>query len=119
MHRAEPWAVVRVPISEIFLQGILASAAKEVPVLVSALVFLLKTSSVVLHLAAPPARGGLLSVYVTKTLPKSITIPLSSLPFRATPASSPDGQAVQVQLERLASEPRSGYFPASRFLGVS
>lgn len=70
MHRAEPWAVVRVPVSEIFLQGILASAAKEVPVLVSALVFLLKTSSVVLHSAAPPARGGLLSVCVTKPLPK-------------------------------------------------
>lgn len=71
MHRAEPWAVVRVPTSEIFLQGILASAAKEVPVLVSALVFLLKTSSVVLHSAAPPARGGLLPVCVTKKpLPK-------------------------------------------------
>lgn len=57
MHWAEPWAAGRIPISEIFLQGILASAVKEVPVLVSALVFLLKTSSVVLHWAAPPAQG--------------------------------------------------------------
>lgn len=47
----------RNPGSEKCLQGILASAVKEVPVLVSALVFLLKTSSVVLHSAAPPAQG--------------------------------------------------------------
>lgn len=43
-------------VSELFLQGILASAAKEIPVLVSALVFLLKTSSVILHSAPPPAQ---------------------------------------------------------------
>lgn len=62
--------MVRIPVGELFLRGILASAAKEVPVLLSALVFLLKTRSVVLHAAAPPARRGLLSVCVTKPLPK-------------------------------------------------
>lgn len=44
-------------VRELFLQGVLASAAKEAPVLASALVFLLKTSSVILHLAPPPAQG--------------------------------------------------------------
>lgn len=57
MHRAEPWAAGSIPVSELFLQGILASAAKETPALVSALVFLLKTSSVILHSASPPAQG--------------------------------------------------------------
>lgn len=62
MHWAEPWAAVRcsavrIPVSGLFPQGILASAAKEFPVLVSALVFLLKTSPVVLLSAAPPAQG--------------------------------------------------------------
>lgn len=40
---------------EIFLLGILASAAKKTPVLGSALVFLLKIIFVVLHLAPLPA----------------------------------------------------------------
>lgn len=53
----EPWAAVHIPVGELFLQGILASAEKETPVLVSALVFLLKTSSVILHSAPPPAQG--------------------------------------------------------------
>lgn len=42
---------------DIFLLGILASAAKKLPVLVSALVFLLKIISVVLHSAPLPAQG--------------------------------------------------------------
>lgn len=70
MHQAEPWAAGRIPGSELFLQSILASAAKETPVLVSALVFLLKTSSVILHSAPFLPRGGLLSVYVTKPPPE-------------------------------------------------
>lgn len=48
MHRAEPWAAGRIPGSELFLRSILASAGKETPVLVSASVFLLKTSSGIL-----------------------------------------------------------------------
>lgn len=39
------------------LLGISASAAKRIPVLVSALVFLLKIISVILHSAPLPARG--------------------------------------------------------------
>lgn len=44
------------PVSEQCFQGNLASTVKEAPVLVSALVFLLKTGSVVLHSAAPLAQ---------------------------------------------------------------
>lgn len=61
---------MRIPVRELFLQGFLASAGKETPVLVSALVFLLKTSSVILHSAPLLPREGLLSVDVTKPLPK-------------------------------------------------
>lgn len=58
---------------DIFLLGILASAAKKLPVLVSALVFLLKITSVVLHSAPLPGQGRAArapSVYVTKPFPK-------------------------------------------------
>lgn len=103
MHRAEPWAAGRIPGSELFLQSILASAAKETPVLVSALVFLLKTSSVILHSAPLLPRGGLLSVYVTKPPPEfhQESSVLTVITKQRRPVSS---QCVRVQLERLTSE---------------
>lgn len=55
MRWAEPWAAVVFQSVEMFLLGILASAAKKTPVLGSALVFLLKIISVTLHSAPLPA----------------------------------------------------------------
>lgn len=82
------------------------------PVLVSALVFLLKTGSVVLHSAAPPARRGLLSVCGTKPRPK---FHHDICPH----CHSKQSQCVRVQLERLSSCLSHGHFAASTFLGVS
>lgn len=53
----EPWAAVCIPGSELFLQGILASAAKETPVLVSALVFSIENQLRDLALGSPSCQG--------------------------------------------------------------
>lgn len=99
LGRALGCGAVRIPVSELFPQGILASAAKDVPVLVSALVFLLKTSPVVLLSAAPPAQGR--AVCVTKPLSKfhhDFSV-LTAIRSKAGPAR------LSSQPERLSSWP--------------